>query len=76
MTTGATHLHRMPLPAARGRDAARLKVGRDRTARRAGRDAALDVRPQGLSLLGRLRPMILACFWIAKPGAACLSLTN
>jgi hypothetical protein len=52
-----TNLHWKPLAAIRCRDAARVEVGRDRTARHAvGRDPALDVQAQGLSLFGRRRP--------------------
>ena len=53
------------------RDSVRVEVGRDPTARRAaGRNAALDVRAQGLSLFGRLRPIDPGLLWIAKLGAA------
>ena len=45
----------------------RVEISCDRTARRAASlDAALDVRAQVLSLLGRLLPVDLGVLWIAK----------
>ena len=51
---------RKPLAAIRCHDAAHVEIGRDGSARcAASLDAALDVRAQGLSLAGRLRPVDL-----------------
>ena len=58
----ATNLHRKPLAAIRCRDAARVEIGCDGTARcAASLDAALDVWAQRSSPLGRVRRLILAC---------------
>src|SRR6516165_12740001 len=63
----ATNLHRKPLAAIRCRDASRVEIGCDGTARcAASLDAALDVRAQRLSPGGRLRPIDLGLLWIAK----------
>src|SRR5215831_6667857 len=63
----ATNLHRKPLAAIRCRDAARVEIGCDGTARcAASLDAALDVRAQRLSPRGGLRPIDLGLLWIAE----------
>jgi hypothetical protein len=65
--TDATNLHRKPLAAIRCRDAARVEIGCDGTARcAASLDAALDVRAQRLSPRGRPRPIDLGLLWIAE----------
>jgi len=62
------HRHWKPLAAI---GAAMPRSGRDRTARRTvGLDAALDVRAQGLNLLGCLRPIDLGLLRIAEFDAA------
>ena len=67
----ATNLHRKPLAAIRCRDAARVEIDCDGTARcAASLDAALDMRAQHLSLRGCLRPIDLGLLWIAKLDAA------
>ena len=67
----ATNLHRKPLAAIRCRDAARVEIDCDGTARCAAcLDAALDVRAHRLSPRGRLRPIDLGLLWIAKLDAA------
>ena len=49
------------------------EIGCDRTARRAASlDAALEVRAQGFSLLGRLRPSDLGLLRIAELDTACV----
>src|SRR5215469_964557 len=66
----ATNLHRKPLAAIRCRDAARVEIGCDGTARYAASlDAALDVQAQHLSLHGCLRPIDLGLLWIAELNA-------
>src|SRR5262249_1757130 len=63
----ATNLHRKPLAAIRCRDAARVEIDCDGTARfPPGLDAALDVRAQRLSPRSRLRPIDLGLLWIAE----------
>src|SRR5215831_129817 len=63
----ATNLHRKPLAAIWCRDAARVEIGCDGTARCAvSLDAALDVRTQRLSPRGRLRRIDLGLLWIAE----------
>src|SRR5262249_31392987 len=63
----ATNLHPKPLATIRCRDAARVEIGCDGTARcAASLDAALDVRAQRLSPRGRLRPIDLGLLWIAE----------
>jgi hypothetical protein len=69
----ATNLHRKPLAAIRCRDAARVEIGRDGTARCAvSLEAALDVRAHRLSRGAPLRPIDPGLLWIAKLDAACL----
>src|SRR5499427_8435664 len=65
----ATNLHPKPLATIRCRDAARVEIGCDGTARCAA-SPALDVRAQRLSPRGRLRPIDLGLLWIAELDAA------
>ena len=60
-------LHRKPFAAIPCRDAARVEIDCDGTARcAASLDAALDVQAQRLRLRGRLRPIDLSLLWIAE----------
>src|SRR5215471_10122653 len=61
----ATNLHPKPLATIRCRDAARVEIGCDGTARCAA-SPALDVRAQRLSPRGRLRRIDLGLLWIAE----------